>query len=132
MEGKCNALLLADRVIVENNGKKGIIGEFNTYNFPTFPAVAPPFFVFAILEDFEGTQEFTVNIVRDGVDYVVMSLGGELNFQDPAKEIELILPVAGITFPKDGLYNMILKVGNYSYGSRHLFVNRIMPGPIGG
>ncbi len=45
MGGKCNALLMADRVIREVNGKRGIIGSFNTLYFPMFPAIAPLFFV---------------------------------------------------------------------------------------
>jgi hypothetical protein len=64
MEGKCNALLIADRVIREDNGKRGIIGSFNTFNFPAFPAVAPPFVIYANLDDFTGEHEFSLSIAR--------------------------------------------------------------------
>ncbi len=132
MEGKCNVFLLADRVIREDNGKRGIIGSFNTFNFPDFPAVAPPFFVYANLEDFTGELEFSISIVREGAELVVFSAGGEMKFGDSGRESELILPALGVTFPKDGNYTMTLKVGNYQYGSRRIIVNRIQRDRTGG
>jgi hypothetical protein len=125
MGGKCNALLMADRVIREDNGKRGIIGSFNTFNFPTFPITAPPFFVYANLEDFSGSHEFSVTIAREGAELVVFSAGGEIQFQDENKEAEILVPAFGVTFPKEGSYNLILKVGHSTYGSRRMIVNRL-------
>jgi hypothetical protein len=132
MGGKCNALLMADRVIREDNGKRGIIGSFNTFNFPIFPATAPPFFVYANLEDFEGTLEFSVTIAREGAELVVFSAGGEIHFQDENREAEILVPAFGVTFPKEGSYNLILKVGYSQYGSRRLIVNQMPIPKIGG
>ena len=133
MSGKCNALLMADRVIREDNGKRGIIGSFNTFNFPTFPITAPPFFVYANLEDFTGIHEFSVTIAREGAELVVFSAGGEIRFEEQNKEAELLIPAFGVTFPKEGDYNLILRVGNSQYGSRRIIVNRVtMPPQIGG
>lgn len=125
MEGKCNAFLIADRVIQENNGKIGIIGSFNQLNFPMFPAPCPPFMIYANLEDFKGTQEFSVNIIKDGSDLVVLSLGGEISFKDDGNEANLILPVLNLTIPKDGLYRMIITLSGYQFASRKITVKRI-------
>jgi hypothetical protein len=125
MSGKCNALLMADRVIREDNGKRAIIGSFNTFNFPAFPCQAPPFFVYANLEDFSGEHEFSVNIVREVAELVVFSVGGELKFIDDDHEMDLVIPVAGITFPKEGKYNLLLKIGNSPMGSRKIIVNKL-------
>jgi hypothetical protein len=132
MGGKCNALLMADKVIREDNGKRGIIGSFNTFNFPVFPATAPPFFVYANLEDFEGKLEFSVTIAREGAELVVFSAGGEIQFQDENREAELLVPAFGVTFPKEGSYNLIIRVGNSQYGSRRMVVNRLQIPQIGG
>ncbi|MGA2974748.1 MAG: hypothetical protein ABSF77_05505 [Spirochaetia bacterium] len=128
MEGKCNALLMADKIIREDNGKRGIIGSFNTFSFPIFPFTAPPFFVYANLEDFEGDHEFSVTIAREGAELVVFSAGGEIHFQDENREAEILVPAFGVTFPKEGSYNLILRIGNSLYGSRRITVNR-MPTP---
>jgi hypothetical protein len=125
MGGKCNSLLMADRVIREDNGKRGIIGSFNTFNFPVFPSTAPPFFVYANLEDFEGKHEFSVTVAREGAELVVFSAGGEIQFEDENREAELLIPAFGVTFPKEGSYNLILRVGNSQYGSRRIIVNRL-------
>ncbi|MCX5914294.1 MAG: hypothetical protein NTV04_20460 [Deltaproteobacteria bacterium] len=131
MSGKCNALLMADRVIKEDNGKRGIIGSFNTFNFPAFPFTAPPFFVYANLEDFSGTEEFSVTIAREGAELVVFSAGGEIHFQGENREAELLIPTFGVTFPKEGSYNLILRVGNSQFGSRRIIVNRISVPQLG-
>jgi hypothetical protein len=125
MEGKCNALLIADRVIKEDNGKRGIIGSFNTFSFPSFPSAAPPFFIYANLDDFEGEVEFSVSIVREVAELVIFSAGGEMRFGQAGGEAELIIPVAGVVFPKEGNYNLVLKVGHYQQGSRRIIVNRM-------
>jgi hypothetical protein len=132
MGGKCNALLMADRVIREDNGKRGIIGSFNTFNFPVFPSTAPPFFVYANLEDFAGRQEFSVTIAREGAEFVVFSAGGDIQFQDENREAELLIPALGVTFPKEGHYNLILRVGNSLYGSRRLIVGKLPTAQAGG
>ena len=132
MGGKCNALMMADRVIREDNGKRGIIGSFNTFNFPNFPITAPPFFIYANLEDFSGKHEFSVTIAREGAELVVFSAGGEILFQDENREAEILVPAFGVTFPKEGSYNLILKVGNSQLGSRRIVVNRFSLPQIGG
>ena len=125
VEGKCNALLMADRIIREDNGKRGIIGSFNTFNFPTFPFTAPPFFIYANLEDFAGDLEFSVSIAREGAELVIFSTGGEMRFGGRSRETELIIPALGVVFPKDGKYNLILNVGTGQFGSRRIIVNRV-------
>ena len=132
MGGKCNALLMADKVIKEDNGKRGIIGSFNTFNFPSFPFTAPPFFVYANLEDFTGDHEFSVTIAREGAELVVFSAGGEILFQDENREAEILVPAFGVTFPKEGSYNLILRIGHSQYGSRRIIVNRLALPHIGG
>jgi hypothetical protein len=125
MSGKCNALLMADKIIREDNGKRGIIGAFNTFNFVRFPIIAPPFFIYANIEDFSGAQEFSVTIAREGAEFVVFSSGGEIHFEKENKEAELIIPAFGVSFPKEGTYNLILKIGSYTFGSRRIIVTRI-------
>ena len=129
MAGKYNALLMADRVIQENNGKRGIIGSFNTFNFSKFPATAPPFYVYANIEDFEGIHEFSVTVAREGAELVGFSAGGETKFE-PGKEAEIIIPAFGVTFPKEGIYNLIFRVGNEQYGSRRIIVDLKQAGGI--
>lgn len=123
MAGKCNALLMADRVIREDNGKRGIIGSFNTFTFLKFPATAPPFHVYANVEDFEGVYAFSVTIAREGAELVVFSAGGEITIESKGREVDLIIPAFGVTFPKEGVYNLIFRVGNEQYGSRRIIVN---------
>jgi hypothetical protein len=123
---------MADRVIKEDNGKRGIIGSFNTFNFPTFPFTAPPFWVYANLEDFTGDHEFSVTIAREGAELVVFSAGGEIHFQDENREAEILVPAFGVTFPKEGAYNLILRIGHSQYSSRRIIVNRLAMPNTGG
>ena len=105
----------------------GSFGSFNTFNFPNFPVISPPFFVYANLEDFSGVYEFSVTIAREGAELVIFSAGGEIKFEREDSEAEILIPAFGVTFPKEGVYNLILRIGNDQYGSRRILVNRILP-----
>jgi len=40
-----------------------------------------------------------------------------------------VIPVVGLTFPKEGTYGLTLSIGGYNYGSRRLHVNHVQIGP---
>ena len=46
MEVVLHAIVFADKAIEENNGKKGLIGIFQSFNFARFPTVAPTWYVY--------------------------------------------------------------------------------------
>jgi hypothetical protein len=99
-----NALLMADKVIVEDNGKKAAIGIFNRFNFPKFPAVAPPWFIYASFDNLPEDNEFTVNIARKDSQEVVFSAQGGVKVTDPDKGVEIALPVPPVKFNRTGKY----------------------------
>lgn len=127
MGGKCNVLLMADRVIREDNGKRGFIGSFNTFNVPQYPFIVPPFFIYANIEDFTGDLEFSVSIVREGSELVIFSSGGEMKGLSSEKEADIVIPVVNLQVPKEGVYNLVLNIAGYQYGSRKLIVNTKPP-----
>lgn len=88
-----------------------------------FP-IAPQFFVYANVEDLEGVHEFSITIAREEAELVVFSAGGEIDFKSEGKEVDLIIPAFGVTFPKEGVYNLIFRVGNNQYGSRRIIINK--------
>lgn len=105
-----HALLLADRVIVENNGKKGLIGVFNRFTFPSFPAISPSWFIFASVSNLIGKHAISWNLTLDEAALVVLPIGGELECKDPNTEIEMVLPVKGVNFPKEGNYTLTMNI----------------------
>ena len=105
MEANVHALLFADRVIIENNGKKGLIGVFTSFTFPAFPAQTAPWFVYSVLDNLDkGEYQFTVNVFREPSKQVVFSAGGEFEIEDRSKGMDLILPIPPILLPGDGNY----------------------------
>ena len=113
-----NALLLADRVLTEDNGKKGILGIFNKFNFPNLPAVAPPWFVYASFENLVGQNEFTVNIAQKESQEVVFSAGGQVDIQDPTQGIEIAIPVPPVRFGRSGKYLLVFLLNGKDVASR--------------
>jgi hypothetical protein len=73
------SLLCADRIITENNGKKGIIGVFSGFQFPSFPSPPTHWFIYAGLANLGAKQDFSLNLVHEESQHVLFSLGGELN-----------------------------------------------------
>ena len=65
-EVNVHALLFADRIIVENNGEKGLIGVFASFSFPAFPVQAPLWYIYIALDNIRsGKHTFTLNMVKD-------------------------------------------------------------------
>jgi hypothetical protein len=116
------ALLFADRVIVENNGKKGLIGVFNRFRFPSFPATSPPWFLFAVVSNIAGKHSFSFNLTLDEAQIVVLPIGGELDSKDPGAEIELIVPIRSVSFPKAGAYTMTMNIDGRQVAAKTLQV----------
>ena len=117
------ALLTADRVIEERNGKKSLIGVFDQLNLPSFPSVGlPPWYIYASVSNLsEGRHQCVVNIVSDDSHVVLFSAGGELIVKGAASPVELCMPVS-IVFPAAGLYTLTLHLNGTEALSRTLRV----------
>jgi hypothetical protein len=123
MSGVCFALLCADRIITENNGKKGLIGVFSGFHFPQFPSLPTHWFIYAGLANLPGENQFSINLVHDETQTVLLSMGGELNVKEHEEnDIELVVPVMNLVFQRPGSHTLILNIEGIPYASRVLRV----------
>ncbi len=116
------ALLLADRVITEDNQKKAIIGTFTQFTVRQVPAGLPPWFIYAAVTNLAGEHPFSVNLVYDKSQQVIFSAGGTLKVDEPRRVVELVIPVPNVVFPETGTYVVSFHVGGEQIGSRILDV----------
>jgi hypothetical protein len=116
------ALLLADRVITEDNQKKAIIGTFTQFTVRQVPAGLPPWFIYAAVTNLAGDHPFSLNLVFDRSQQVIFSAGGTLKVDDPRRVVELVIPVPNVVFPEAGTYVISFHVGGEQIGSRILDV----------
>jgi hypothetical protein len=116
------ALLLADRVITEDNQKKAIIGTFTQFTVRQVPAGLPPWFVYAAVTNIAGEHPFSLNLVVDRTQQVIFSAGGTLRVDEPRRVVELVIPVPNVVFPEVGTYIVSFHVGGEQIGSRILDV----------
>jgi hypothetical protein len=116
------ALLLADRVITEDNQKKAIIGTFTQFTVRQVPAGLPPWFIYAAVTNLVGEHSFSLNLVFDKSQQVVFSAGGTLTVDNPRRVVELVIPVPNVVFPETGTYVVSFHVGGEQIGSRILDV----------
>jgi len=118
-----NALLCCERVITEHNGKKGLIGVFTQFNFPRVPAANLPWFVYAWVANLSaGSHTFTLNLVHDNTQAVVLSVGGDVEVKEVGVDVDLAVPVGSVIFPKFGAYSLTFNVDMDQVGSRVLRV----------
>ena len=117
-----HALLLADRIIEEKTGKKGLIGVFNRFHFPSFPANSPPFFIFVSVSNLVGKHTFSLNMTLDEAQIVVLPIGGELEAKEAKAEIEMVFPIKGVNFPKEGVYTITLNLDGKQIASKNIIV----------
>ena len=116
------ALLLADRVITEDNQKKAIIGTFTQFTVRQVPAGMPPWFIYAAVTNLAGEHPFSVNLVFDRSQQVIFSAGGTLKVDETRRVVELVIPVPNVVFPEAGTYIVSFHVGGEQIGSRILDV----------
>lgn len=111
-EPVCTALLFADRIIVENNGKKGIIGTFSRIFAPSFPVQTAPWGIYAAATNVVGKHQFALTLTNIESNQDILPITGELQSQNPEEVIELTFNTAGVTFPSAGKYSLSFTIDN--------------------
>jgi hypothetical protein len=125
MEPALVGLLFADRIINEDNGKKGIIGTFNRFSAPQFPVNFPPWAIYAAVTNIQGPHKFSVRLVHNEDETkVVIPIEGDMNVPSVNDVAELIFSINNAVFPTPGKYNLTFSIGNEIVGSRVLFVEQ--------
>ncbi len=116
------ALLIADRVITEDNQKKGIIGTFTQFTVRQFPAALPPWFIYAAVTNLVGEHTFSLNLLFDRSQQVIFSAGGKVAVDQPRRVIELVIHVPNVVFPDEGTYTISFHIDGDLLATRILDV----------
>lgn len=115
-------LIFADRVITENNNKRGIIGTFNRFFAESFPVVFPPWAIYAAVTNLTGTHNFSINLVDDESAHVIVAIGGEFGVERSIDVAEFPIMLGAVKFLHEGLYTLTFNVNGRQIGSRVLTV----------
>ena len=123
MEVVLHAIVFADKAIEENNGKKGLIGIFQSFNFARFPTVAPTWYVYVAFGNVsKGGHDVTVNVVHDDTSSVIVRSHGEVQVRTSATDVEIVFPMAGAAFRSPGVHWLTVTLDQTQIGSRVLHV----------
>jgi len=121
-------LLFADRVITEDNHKKGIIGTFTFFNSNQIPVIFPPWFIYSAATNITpGKHNFSLILSDRESQHVVFSIGGDFEVDDIKAVIEISIPCNAV-FPKFGTYSLIFNIDGKEVGARFLEVRRTQGG----
>lgn len=122
------AILFADRVITEaRTQKKTIVGTFTTLNARDFPAVFPPFFVYAAVTNLDPAKKhsFELSITEDGAETSLGSMKGDLQPDSFDVLVETVFEIRGLKLEAEGTYIVRLRIGPTEVASRKLIVQTI-------
>ena len=119
------ALLIADRVITEDNQKKGIIGTFTQFTVRQVPAALAPWFIYAAVTNIAGEHTFSLNLLFDRSQQVIFSAGGKVSVDDPRRVVELVIQVPNVVFPDEGTYNISYHIDGDLIATRILDVIKV-------
>ena len=117
-------LIFADRIITENNGKKGIIGTFTQFNASKFPVTFPPWCIYAAVTNLIGKHNFAINLVNEETSQVILPIGGEMDVKELSDVVELDPVVTGAVFPVAGNYSLTFYIDGRQVGARVLRVHQ--------
>jgi hypothetical protein len=128
------SILLSDQSIVEQGTqKRTIVGCFDQFVFPQFPATYPRFFITSWVTNAEGTLselDLTMRIEQKGSVHVVHSssinipLGEERKFER-TQMLAFAIPVPSITFPTPGVYTVLVFFNGEEVGKRDINVLQV-------
>ena len=131
--------LAADYANITREGKLNVMGIFNDIFSPAFPARHASMHIVATLGAELGepgqTRDFTIKLLdEDGIQ--ILELSGQIQIPTAEHgrrpEVNLILGINDIIFPKPGIYQFVLFVEKDHKGDLSLYVNQIdLPKPTG-
>ncbi len=121
------AILFADRIITENNNKKGIIGTFDKFISQSFPITFPPWAIYVSMTNITGKHPFELNLLHLETNQLVLPIQGELESVGPEQTIELTFNLGSILFQSPGRYNLSIELSGELLGSRVLYVESSEP-----
>jgi hypothetical protein len=113
-------LIFADKIITEDNGKKGIIGTFTSFQSDTFPAVIQPWGIYVAVASIKGKHSFTLNMTPQKGGEDIVNLNGKFEVTATTESVELIINMPVTVFPKDGIYRLKFIVDGNEIGHRNL------------
>jgi len=124
-------ILLSDVSIVEaGTNKRSIVGCFDQFEFPQFPATYGQFFVTAWISNMIGTLtelELTCRLETKGSGHVVFSNSLHIPFAaeqtfDATNTAATSMAVQGVVFQKPGTYTLVLLLNGDKVGERDFIV----------
>ena len=116
-----------DLVDEEINHKKGIIGTFSRFYADKFPASFPPWFIYAAVTNLSGEHSFSLNLVFDKAQQVIVPISGKFKVENTRGIVELIFPIFKAIFPEEGVYTLTFNIEGTPVGSRILEVLKRPP-----
>jgi hypothetical protein len=126
---------LSDLVIREaGTNKSSLIGCFQAFNFPQFPARIGRFFVSVSVTNLRGNPKelnATCRLEVAGTGHVISSVSVKVQFApenpplDPRMGIDLAFPFMNVGFSEAGRYTFVVLVDNEEVGRRNIEVSAI-------
>lgn len=116
-------LLFADRIITENNGKKGIIGIFNRFMAKKFPVTFPPWAIYAGVTNLEGPHTFELDLGFEEDRKKVFTIKGNFEARTRRDVIDLIPVIQGVIFERPGVYYLTFAIDDMPIGGRILNIH---------
>lgn len=131
VDANCFAILFADRVIREDNGKIGVIGIFENFISHAVPFQPLPWGIFLGIDNLPiGKYVVTANLVHEDTQSVVLPIS--LNLEQVGNGVvQIPIPVAGVWFPAFGKYSFTVNLNGRQIGSRILDIKKLEVGEGG-
>ncbi|MBX7058697.1 MAG: hypothetical protein K1X75_11585 [Leptospirales bacterium] len=117
-------LLFADRVITEDNGKRGIIGTFTRFYAQNYPIVFAPWAIYVAFTNAAGEHEFALNLVHPDTNQVIAPISGRVQASSADDVIELSFVMQNALFPRPGRYVASVFIDGDLLASRILQVDQ--------
>jgi hypothetical protein len=131
----CPAIFFSEKIIREaGTGKLSVINSFQSFNGPQFPFAAPPFIVTASFSNLSGKLDrlkASVEVLDADAKALGPPITGEFGSDRevvPDDIFDLSFLVPSCSFEKEGVYQVLFRIGDDLLGQRGLPA-RLIPRP---
>ena len=123
---QCLTILSADRTWREDNGKLGMVGIFDQFHLPSYPAQVLPFGLYVRLGNVPaGHHELVTNVINEKNHAVVASVTVNLDTPEFQQVFQLHYPVPPLHLVNPGDYAIHISVDGVQVAKHIIKANLI-------
>lgn len=116
------SLLVADRILIETNGKKTLVSVFSKFFAQKLPVQFPSWSIYIAITNLAGNYDFTVNLIHAETKENILPINGTISSENIDDFLEIPIHISSNIFVLEGKYFLEFSINGEILGVRNLYL----------